>query len=178
MLRERGSVDWLWVITMSIHFLKLGELFKTHAIIRRERTPAWAIALALATYAQGLSLRRTALVLAQLGIRVSHVAIWYWIQHFALKCSPWNGPLPQRIVVDETRVKLGGRCCWILAAIDPQTRRVLYMRVSRDRHLNTTMAFFQELAQVYGAWPQEAIVDGGPWSKGLCFVWAKPNGCA
>lgn len=49
---------------MSIHFLKLGELFKTHAFIQKERTPAWAIALALSVYSQGLSLRRTAKLLA------------------------------------------------------------------------------------------------------------------
>ncbi len=100
---------------MPIHFYKLGELFKQRAVIQKERTPAWAIALGLALYAQGLSLRRTALTLAQLGVRVSHVAVWYWIQSFADKWSVWNGPLPERIVVDETQVKLGGRpCCGMI----------------------------------------------------------------
>ena len=65
---------------MSIHFLKLGELFKAHAFIRKERTPAWAIALGLALYFQGLSLRRSALILAQLDVRVSHVAILFFLQ--------------------------------------------------------------------------------------------------
>ena len=154
---------------MSIHFLKLGELFKAHAFIRKERTPAWAVALGLALYFQGLSLRRSALILAQLGVRVSHVAIWYWIQAFALKCQVWQGTLPKRIVVDETLVKLGGRRCWIWAAIDPNTRRVLYLRVSRDRHMHTTMRFFQELADTYGCWPEQAVVDGGPWYQGALF---------
>ncbi|HED03436.1 MAG TPA: hypothetical protein ENI60_01560 [Candidatus Fraserbacteria bacterium] len=61
--------------------------------------------LGLALYAQGLSLRRTALVLAQLGVRVSHVAVWYWIQSFFNNWTMWNDSLPDAIVVDETRVK-------------------------------------------------------------------------
>jgi putative transposase len=154
---------------MPIHFYKLGELFKQRAVIQKERTPAWAIALGLALYAQGLSLRRTALTLAQLGVRVSHVAVWYWIQSFADNWPRWNGPLPERIVVDETQVKLGGRPCWIWAAIDPKSRRILYLRVSRDRTLISTMQFFQELAHLYGQWPQEAVVDGGPWYQGALF---------
>lgn len=85
---------------MPIHFYKLGQLFKQRAVIQKERTPAWAIALGLALYAQGLTL-------AQLGVRVSHVAVWYWIQSFADNWPLWNGLLPERIVVDETQVKLG-----------------------------------------------------------------------
>ena len=148
---------------MPIHFHKLGQLFKQRAVIKKERTPAWVIALGLALYAQGLSLRRSAVVLAQLGVRVSHVAIWYWIQSFADNWTIWNDSLPETVVVDETRVKLGGRTCWIWAAIDPDTRRILYLKVSRDRSLITTAHFFAELAHVYGQWPQEAVVDGGPW---------------
>lgn len=155
---------------MSIHFLKLDELFKTHAFIQKERTPAWAIALALSVYSQGLSLRRTAKLLANFGIKVSHVAVWCWIQGFAHKFCPWTEALPHQIVVDETIVKLGGRKCYIWAAIDPKTRKVLYMKVSRDRHLHTTMKFFQELAEVYGAWPETAVVNGGPWYKGALFI--------
>jgi len=79
---------------MPIHFYKFGELFKRRAMIKKERTPVWAIALGLAVYAQGLSSRRTAVVLARLGVRVSHVAVWYWIQSFSENWSVWNDALP------------------------------------------------------------------------------------
>ncbi len=82
-------------------------------VIQKERTPAWAIALCRAVYAQGLSLRRTALVLAQMGVRISHVAVWYRILSFSNNWTMWNDSLPDTIVVDETRVKLDGRPCWI-----------------------------------------------------------------
>jgi len=155
---------------MTMTFHKLGRLFREQGVIQRqrERTPTRAIALGLAAYAQGLKKRRTALLLAQWGVRVSHVAM-YWIQAFAAKWPVWDGPLPDRIVVDETRVKLGGRLCWIWAAIDPKSRRILYLGVSRDRTLQSAMQFFEELAWVYGHWPQEAVVDGGPWYQGALF---------
>jgi transposase-like protein len=31
------------------------------------------------------------------------------------------------------------------------------------------MQFFQELVHLYGRWPQEAVVDGGPWYQGALF---------
>lgn len=158
---------------MEVHFDKLGKLFKERGLMERERTPAWIIALALAVYTQGLSLRRTALVLRQLGVRISHVSVWYWIQTFANKWSVWQEALPKQIVVDETVVKLGGRKCYIWAAIDPKTRKVLYFKVSRDRWLKPAKDFFREMAQEYGQWAKEAIVDGGPWYQGALFSLGK-----
>lgn len=53
-----------------IRFCKLGKLFKDRRIIHRERTEIWAIALALVVYHLGVSLRKTALLLAWL--------LWGW----------------------------------------------------------------------------------------------------
>jgi hypothetical protein len=80
-----------------------------------------------------------------------------------------GGELPARIVVDETRVKVGGHKCRIFVAIDPATRRVLYLRAFRERGLWQTCQFFQELRRLYGRWAAEAIVDGGPWYQGALW---------
>jgi transposase-like protein len=66
-------------------------------------------------------------------------------------------------------VKVGGRKCWIFAAIDPATRRVLYLRAFRERGLWQTCQFFQELRRLYGRWAAEAIVDSGPWYQGALW---------
>lgn len=147
------------VIPMFIQVKQPGEIFQREAFLQRKRTPSWATALGVALYAQGLSLRRTALLLTQLGIHVTHVAVWYWLQRFAVNCAPWAASLPDRVLVDETQVKLGGRRCWIWAALHPQTREVLYLRVSRDRSLASAVAFFRELADVYGQRPRGAITE-------------------
>lgn len=165
----RNLVDWLRVFGM-VTFFKMGQLFKWHHVIQREKTESWAVALALAAYALGLSFRKTAQLLGGLGVPISHVAIWYWKEKFANNWRVWLGPLPSRIVVDETLVKVGGRKCWIFAAIDPATRRVLYLQAFRDRGLWHTCEFFQELGKTYGRWAQEAIVDGGPWYQGALWL--------
>jgi hypothetical protein len=94
---------------------------------------------------------------------------WNWKEKFAVNWQVWVGALPERIVVDETLVKVGGRKCWIFAAIDPATRRVLYLRAFRERGLWQTCQFFQELRRLYGRWAAEAIVDGGPWYQGALW---------
>lgn len=62
-----------------VRSLKMGQLFKQGHLIQRERTASWAVALALAAYALGLSFRKTAQLLRGLGVPISHVAIWYWV---------------------------------------------------------------------------------------------------
>lgn len=148
----------------------MGELFKQHHIIQREKIQSWAVALALAAYALGLSFRKTAQLLFGLGVPVSHVAVWYWKEKFARNWCVWIGQVPERLVVDETYVKVGGHTCWIFAAIDPATRRVLYLQAFRDRGLWHTCEFFQELERIYGRWTQQAIVDGGPWYQGALWL--------
>lgn len=149
-----------------VTFEKMGQLFKQHHVIEREKTKSWAVALALAAYASGLSFRKTAQLLHGLGVSISHVAIWYWKRKFACHWRVWVGELPARIVVDETCVKIGGRTCWIFAAIDPHTRRVLSLQAFRERGLWQTCDFFLGLRYLYGRWAEEAIVDGGLWYQG------------
>lgn len=77
----------------------------------------------------------------------------------------WNDPLPPKIVVDETWVKVSGRDCWIFAAIDPKTWRVTYVEPHFKRDGKTTEQFFQHIAEIYGEWPYEVITDGGSWYR-------------
>jgi transposase-like protein len=61
---------------------------------------------------------------------------------------------------------VGGRKCWIFAAIDPKTGRVLHLQAFREWGLWQTWEFSQELRRLYGRWAAEMIVDGGPWYQG------------
>ncbi len=151
---------------MKIQFRKLGRLLKTR-LIQRERTPAWAVALAFLLYPLGFSLRKTAQVLAQQGVSVAHTSVWYWLHAYGGKLKVWQGDLPDSIVVDETWVKVAGRDCWIFTALDPKTWRVVYLEPSFRRDEAAAEAFFQHLAQAYGAWPKCVISDGGPWYRAV-----------
>jgi putative transposase len=150
-------------MSLPIHIRKLGRLFRGYFTLQRERTPTWAIALALLLYPSGVSLRRIAAYLSWHGVNRAHTTIWYWLQQAGGRLSPWQGPLPKRIVVDETWVKVGGRDCWIFAAIDPQTQRIIYVKPCWTRDSWMVRQFFQELAEIYGEWPEEVLTDGGSW---------------
>jgi hypothetical protein len=96
---------------VSIHILKLGQLFKSSFMVR-ERTPSWTMALVL--YSAGLSLRKISTYLTLHGVKRAHTTttIWYWLQRLGGK-PLWQGPLPLKIVVDETWIQVGGKDCCI-----------------------------------------------------------------
>jgi putative transposase len=159
------------ILMIPIHIRKLGRLFHSRGLLGAKRTPAWAVALALLVYPAGLSLRKTASLLARHGVAIAHTTVWYWIQTLAGKLVICTGPLPRRIVVDETWVKVGGRDCWIYAAIDPDTQRIMYVEPCFERDGWTTKEFFLHLYEVYGSWPDEVLTDGGTWyDVGLSFL--------
>ncbi|MFQ5795875.1 MAG: DDE-type integrase/transposase/recombinase [Candidatus Bipolaricaulia bacterium] len=101
--------------------------------------------------------------LSHYGVVRAHTTMWYWLQTAASKLTPWHGSLPETIVVDETRVQVGSRACWIYTAIDPYSQRIIYVKPYWYRSGGNTRQFFQELAQIYGQWPKEVITDGGLW---------------
>ena len=47
-----------------VRILRLGQLFRRAHLLKRERTPAWAVALAAVLYPMGLSLRKISAYLA------------------------------------------------------------------------------------------------------------------
>jgi transposase-like protein len=93
-----------------VRILRLGQLFQRARLLKRERTPAWAIALAAVLYPMGLSLRKISRYLALHRVERAHTAIWYWPQKLGDKAL-WTGKMPSRIVVDEPWVKVGRRSC-------------------------------------------------------------------
>ena len=145
-----------------VRIRRLGQLFRRAHLLQRERTPAWAVALAAVLYPMGLSLRRISAYLALHGVERAHTAVWYWLQKLGDK-SLWGGEMPRRILVDETWVKVGGRSGWIFTALDPQTGRVLYLEPFWERDSWSAVAFLQALWEHYGALPQEVVVDGADW---------------
>ena len=149
-------------LTLDRSFAQLNPNFQ------RQRTSLRVVRLAMAFYQQGLSLRQVAQALRRLGHRVHHVTIWRWLQRCSreLEERVWQGPLPQTIVVDETVLRTGWGNRWLYSALDPKTRRVVFMRGYAQRTFLQTLDFFRELIRIYRKYPQRVIVDGGPW-----YVW-------
>jgi|GEM_PF-4674843 len=89
-----------------IRIRRLGQLFRRAHLLQRERTPAWAVALAAVLYPNGAEPAQDLGVPCPYGVEHAHIALWYWLQKLGDK-SLWGGEIPRRILVDETWVKVG-----------------------------------------------------------------------
>jgi transposase-like protein len=89
------------------------------------------------------------------------------VQKFGWCVQPYDGELPDTIVVDETKVQLGNEYWFLYAAINPESKKIIYARIYPTRNYLTTKSFFKDLKKMYGQLPQMAVVDGGPWYTSL-----------
>jgi len=73
--------------------------------------------LGLFLYTEGMSTRQVAWVLRELGVKVSHVAVWEWVHRYSQGVDPkalWLPGLPWTPIVDDTALGLGKRKVWLL----------------------------------------------------------------
>ena len=88
----------------------MGRWLKEQGVIRRERTDAEMIALALFLYTKGLSTRQVARVLGQLGVKVSHIAVWRWVHKYIQMVNPkaLRSPRPRSLMIPPCDLAAGG----------------------------------------------------------------------
>jgi transposase-like protein len=152
---------------------EMGRWLKEQGIIRRERTSAEWVALALFLYTQGLSTRQVARVLQPLGVRVSHVAVWNWVHKYSRRVNPkalWLPPLPPTLIVDDTALQLGSRRIWLFLATDPERRAIVYAEPYAGRSRWDVEEFLQTIRRLYGRWPRRWVTDRGPWYRTVSVV--------
>lgn len=128
------------------------------------RKPAQAIALAVELYSSsGLSYHLIARLLLQyLGVRVSHTAVYYWVQKGAN--SPWIPKLEpaQSPVwhVDETMVRVNKQWMWLFIVWCPFNKLVLSWKLSKERSYNDTVEVLHKAVDNAGFRPREIVTDG------------------
>ncbi len=152
---------------------EMGRWLKEQGIVRRERTDAEMIALALFLYTKGLSTRQVARVLGQLGVKVSHVAVWRWVHKYSQRADPkalWLPRLPQTLIVDDTSLQLGSRRIWLFLATDPGQRAIVYAEPYVGRSQWDVEGFLQTIRRLYGGWPRRWVTDRGPWYRTVSVV--------
>jgi transposase, IS6 family len=108
-----------------------------------------------------LSYRDVEELLAERGIKVDHVTIFRWVQHFTPLLI--DAPRPcrhapgDRWFVDETYAKITGRWVYLYRAID-QFGQVIDVLVSEKRDLAATRRFFARALE-HGPSPTEVTTD-------------------
>ena len=121
----------------------------------------------------GLSLSETRLMLKSFGVERARSTIHNWVKKCDLK--PAGNRQPDQVALDETVVKVNGEQFWLFGAVDPETGRILHIRLFPHRTIVTTKIFLDELAEKHAVDDAEFLVDKAPWlhaaliERGLAF---------
>jgi transposase-like protein len=129
------------------------------------RFPPEVIVLAVGWYLRfGLSYRDVEELLAERGITVDHVSVYWWVQRFTPllidAARPCRHAPGDRWFVNETYVKVAGRWTYLYRAID-QFGQVIDVLVAEKRDLAATRRFFAR-ALDHGTCPTEVSTDRAP----------------
>ena len=142
----------------------MGAVHKSRALVQPIRTqsvlrtPVRAFAVRL--HATGCSLRETQEILRLFGVERSHQAIWQWVHQVADSVPDPPEAKPKRVAVDETAVKSNGELCWVYAAIDCDSKRILDAELFGRHGTDPAAAFLHRLTEKHDLSETVFLVDG------------------
>ncbi len=129
--------------------------------VERVHTPVELMRLAVQTHLGGLSLSETRLMLQRFGVDRVCSTIHYWVKKSDLE--PAGGCQPDQVALDETVINVNGERFGLFGAVDPETGRILHIRLFSHRTIVTTKIFLDELAEKHDVEDAEFLVDRAPW---------------
>jgi len=127
------------------------------SFVERERTPEWAIQVAIRYHLAGMSTICTNQFLDELGVQRSHVAIHNWVHKANLQ--PISTVSADQLAVDEKVIRINGEDYWLYGAVDPETNKILQFRLFPTTTKQTTRWFLAELHRRYRLDGVEFLVD-------------------
>jgi len=129
--------------------------------VEREATPESAMKLGVQLQLAELSLSNTVSVLASLGVERCRSTVHNWIQKADLQ--PTERQNPNYVAVDETVIRVNNQLYWLFAVVDPDTSRLLHVRLFPTRTSALTEMFLTELREKHLVDDAIFLVDGAPW---------------
>ena len=134
---------------------------------KRNRTSSSYIGRALYLYFLGLSTRSVSKAMLFLQkIKRSHVAIWNWIQRYHPKKITSKRKKIDEYIVDETLIKVGSEYIWLWVTIEPESREILALSISKERNMLIAERFLSDVVRHHGKHP--VSTDGGTWYPMAC----------
>ena len=134
--------------------------------VEREATPEPAMKLGIQLHLAGLSLSDTVSVLDGLGVERCRSTVHNWVQKANLQ--PAEGYNPDYVAVDETVIRVNDQRYWLFAAVDPDSNRLLHVRLFPTRTSALTEMFLAELREKHLVDDAIFLVDGAPWLQAAC----------
>jgi putative transposase len=127
------------------------------SFMERERTPREIIEKGIRYHLAGLSLSNTVMLLDDLGVERSRVAVHNWVQKADLQ--PAGGQDPDRVAVDQKAIRINDQQYWLYAAVDPDTNRILHSRLFPTYTIPIAREFLTELAEKHDIAGAVFLVD-------------------
>ena len=118
----------------------------------RNRTDVKDIVYVLHVYFNGLSLRNTSKALSKFVTR-SHTGIRDWIQKYNPQRLYYNKTKIFEFILDETQIKVGSELVWLWVAIEPASKEVLRLNISKERNMFVAERFLSNVVKEYGEHP-------------------------
>jgi transposase-like protein len=116
--------------------------------------------LGIQLHLAGLSLADTVSVFASLDVERCRSTVPNWIQKADLQ--PTEGPNPNYVTVDETVIRVNDQRYSLFAAVDPDTNRLLHIRLFPTRNQALTEMFLAELREKHLVSDATFLVDTAP----------------
>ena len=113
------------------------------SFVERQRTPEWAIQVGIRCHLAGMSLRDASQFLDELGVDRSHVAIHEWVHKAELQ--PISTVTADQLAVDEKVIRINGADYWLYGAVDPNTNKIIHVRLFPATTKQTTRWFLTDL---------------------------------
>jgi len=128
------------------------------SFVERERTPRQLMELGIRLHLAGLSLSNTVRELEKFGVERSRKAVHDWVHKCGLQ--PAVDENPNHIALDETVIQLDEHRYWLYTAVDPETNKILHIRLYSTTTTVLTERFVQELSEKHNLDNAVFLVDG------------------
>jgi putative transposase len=131
----------------------------------RNKIPSKYVYYGLQSYFSGLSLRKALERLSQLYKR-NHVSIWNWIQKYHVRRISSKRKRISEYIIDETLLKVGSEYVWLWVTLEPESRQILSLSISKERNMFVAETYLSGLVKIHGKHP--VSTDGGTWYPMAC----------
>lgn len=122
------------------------------------------ITSAMQLYFSGESLRNVAKSLKVMGIKVSHVAVYKWIEKYTLLMKQYLEKITPNVSdtwrADEVFIKVSGDMKYLFALMDDETRFWIAQEVAAKKEGHDARGLFHEAKVLAGKRPGTIITDG------------------